>query len=470
MEITFKAFEYNADDSFSKVEYRMKGDTSSGWDIYRNDKHHLKLGPGYALLKTLACGICSTDIDRRFLPFDLPQVIGHEVIAQLMSTKERVAVEINDTPVARGEQNQDPFCREGIHTHSPGRLVLGIDRLPGGFAPYLLAPVNAIVPLKGLDDSSAVLIEPFAAALQAVKASPPQNGDEVAVLGPGRLGTLLIAALSAYRASTGFAFRIAAVAKYDKVLGLCRTLGADFGVNITTTDPSAFESRFDLVFDTTGAVSGFERALHLSAKQIHLKSTNGQPMSGLGNLTAFVVDELSLLSMSETGMDFKWPGEDRTNREVYFAPENASLRVGLSGMDVYTAPIGEAEQILKREPFLERLPRFDLAVAGSLGEIDGIIRPSREHENALVRPQGAILFKGDAKDNPLLEFINRGGQLRSSRCGDFKRAIGILKENPDIAFNLSHHLISHVFPASELPEAFNCAKRKESIKVVIRHL
>lgn len=469
MEITFKAFEYNADDTFSKVEYRIKGDTSTGWDIYRNDKKHLKLGPGYELLKTLACGICSTDIDRRFLPFDLPQVIGHEVIAQRLSSMERVAVEINDTPLARGEKDQDPFCREGLHTHTPGRMALGIDRLPGGFGPYLLAPVKAVVPLEGLDDRTAVLIEPFAAALQAVTASPPQGGDEVAVLGPGCLGSLLIAALAAYRASSGFAFQIGAVAKYDRTLGLCRTLGADFAVNITKTDPSALESRFDMVFDTTGAVSGFETALHLSTQQIHLKSTNGQPMCGLDNLTAFVVDELSLLSFSKKGMDFKWPGEDRINEEVYIAPENKSLHIGHPGMEIYKAPIGEAEQVLRTEPFSDRLPRFDLAVAGSLGEIDGIIRPSKEHENALVRPQGAILFKGDSKDNSLLEFINRGGQLRSSRCGDFRRAIRILKENPDISFNLSHHLISHVFPAKELSTAFDYAKRKESFKVVIKH-
>ncbi|MGD9365585.1 MAG: alcohol dehydrogenase catalytic domain-containing protein [Desulfobacteraceae bacterium] len=301
MEITFKAFEYNADDTFSKVEYRIKGDTSTGWDICRNNKDHLELGSGYELLKTIACGICSTDIDRRFLPFDLPQVIGHEVIAQRMSSMERVAVEINDSPLARGEKDQDPFCRAGLHTHSPGRMALGIDRLPGGFGPYLLAPVKAVVPLEGLDENTAVLIEPFAAALQAVTASPPQGGDEVAVLGPGRLGALLIAALAAYRASSGFAFQIGAVAKYDRMLGLYRALGADFGVNITKTDQSALESRFDLVFDTTGTVSGFETALHLSTQQIHLKSTNGQPMCGLDNLTAFVVDELSLLSFSKIG-------------------------------------------------------------------------------------------------------------------------------------------------------------------------
>lgn len=56
-----------------------------------------------------------------------------------------------------------------MHTHCPDRLTLGIDRLPGGFAHHVLAPVHAIVEVP--DDmpvQCAVLCEPLAAALQGV--------------------------------------------------------------------------------------------------------------------------------------------------------------------------------------------------------------------------------------------------------------------------------------------------------------
>ncbi len=52
---------------------------------------------------------------------------------------------------------------------------------------------------------------------------------------------------------------------------------------------------------------------------------------------------------------------------------------------------------------------------------------------------------------------------------DLKLAVKTLKQNPKTAFTLQHSLISHVFPASELPTAFNSAQKKEFLKVVIRH-
>ena len=55
-------------------------------------------------------------------------------------------------PAARGDLVQDAFCDSGIPTHSPTRLVLGIDRLPGGFGPFILAPQNAIVPYEKISD------------------------------------------------------------------------------------------------------------------------------------------------------------------------------------------------------------------------------------------------------------------------------------------------------------------------------
>lgn len=469
MEITFKAQEYTADDVFVPAEYRYKGDPSNGWEIFRNGEKHLQLGPGYELMQTLCCGICSTDIDRRFYAFDLPQITGHEAIVKRPDGKELFAVEINDTPVARGEQTLDRFCREGIPTHSPGRMVLGIDRLPGGFGPYLLAPVNAIVALDGLNEYTAVLIEPFAAALQAIMASPPRKGDAVVVLGPRRLGTLLIAALVAYRASSGVEFRIGAVARHEAIIRLCRKIGADFGIDIRQVDLSKLSAAYDIVYDTTGSAAGFETALGLAKREVHLKSTNGQQMCGLNRLTQLVVDELSILPFNPDGLKFTWPGEHRNNSELYIAPHNDALTVEDRTINLYRSTIPEAEAILTREPFSDRLPRFDLAVAGSIEEIDGIIRPCQDHENSLVRPRSAILFNGEANGNKLLAFLNSGGRLHSSRCGDLRAAVRILKDNPDTAFNLSHYLISHMFPADELATAFDYAKRKDAIKVVVKH-
>jgi Zn-dependent alcohol dehydrogenases len=239
-------------------------------------------------LKTVRCGICATDLSRKFLPFPLPQVIGHEVVAKDPDSGEHFVVEINDTYAARGDAMQDMFCAMGLPTHSPDRMVLGIDRLPGGFGPYILAPVNGIVPIKTVDVGVAALIEPFAATLHAVTSSPPRPGDRVAVLGPGRLGLLLIAALHAYRRSHGTGFSIAALSTHEYLLDLSQKLGAGHVVNLNESRIDSLKNSFDLLYDTTGSPSGFESALTLARREIHLKSTHGLPVQGLAHMTELV--------------------------------------------------------------------------------------------------------------------------------------------------------------------------------------
>jgi len=468
MNIKFNAIEYTAKDDFINTEYEFDGDVNSGWQILRNKQHYLRLGKGYKLLKTRLCGICSTDLARRFLPYPLPQIIGHEVVAQSLDEKHKFVVEINDTPYFRGDKSQDIFCKSGLYTHSPGRMTLGINRLPGGFGPYILAPKKAIIPIGNMNEYIAVLTEPFAAAMQAIIASPPGDKDSVAVLGPRKLGSLLIAGLRAYRRMTGKKYKIYALSKHSNILDICLELGADEGVDLSTADDPSLHNQFDIVYDTTGSTSGFELALNLARTEVHLKSTSGQKVCGLGNLTAFVVDELSLLPYNHENLEFKWENENRKNQRVYIAPGVQGAEI--TGKGSYRTDFNEAEDILKSSEFQNLLPRYDIAIASTPKEIDNIIRPDPENENSLVRPRGTILFKGDPLDNPLLNFISKGGRLRSSRCGDFHLALKLFRESKDIAENLSHYMISHVFPARELKTAFQFAKDSKSFKVIVKHI
>ncbi|MBW1898286.1 MAG: alcohol dehydrogenase catalytic domain-containing protein, partial [Deltaproteobacteria bacterium] len=319
MKINFNTLEYTDQGLFNEADYMFEGNVDTGWQILRKGQRHLILGEGYRLMKTRMCGICSTDLARRFLPFPLPQVIGHEVIAEDPESMEKSVVEINDTPYSRGDKIQDVFCRSGLHTHSPGRMVLGIDRLPGGFGPYILVPKNAVVPIQDLSEYSGVLIEPFAAAFHAITVSPPGRGDSVAVLGPRRLGALLIAGLKAYRRLSGADFKIYALAKYKNILRLCSSLGSDHEIDLANVNEKSITDRFDIVYDTTGTESGFELALKLAKREVHLKSTSGRKVCGFNNLTPFVVDEFSLLPFSPENIDFIWAGEKRENRKIYAA-------------------------------------------------------------------------------------------------------------------------------------------------------
>lgn len=464
--------DYRSDDTFEKADYQFEGSLEKGWDISRNGKEYLHLGPGYKLLKSKLCGVCSTDLSRRFLPFPLPQVIGHEVIAEDVEPQggiqQKYVVEINDTFEARGEIPSDEFCEEGIPSHSPERKVLGIDRLPGGFGPYILAPQNAAIPFQNISDKTAVLIEPFAASLQAVIASPPKDGDEVAVLGPRRLGSLVVAALVAFRNSSGIRFKISALARHDRLLKLSLNLGADEAIDLRKENVESLQNRFAIVYDTTSTTGGFESALKFSNRELHLKTTNGQEVFGVKKLTELVVDELSLLKFTDENLNFHWEKENRTNRTVYVAPSVGLISLP-SHFKVYYGSVEDAEKILLSEDFQGHVPRFDLGIAGTVEEIDFLIRPNSRHENSLIRPRSAILFKGESKGNHLLEFLNAGKSIHSSRCGDFRLAIKLLQENKKVSDALEKNMITHSFSPENLSQAFTIAHTPEAIKVVIEH-
>ncbi len=467
MKIAFKALEYTVKDTFAESSYEYLGNAVEGWTVKRNGEAYLKLGPGYRLLKSVYCGICATDLSRRFLPFPLPQITGHEVVASDPETDEKFVVEINDTCTARGAP-REIFCESGLPTHCPDRMVLGIDRLPGGFGPYILAPVHAAVPIDGLAPIIATLVEPFAAALHAVTSSPPRNLDRVAVLGTGRLGLLIVAALCLFRKSRSLDFRISALARRASKGAVAKLLGADAVIDTDKVERHSLNKRFDLVYEASGGPEGFEEALNFSKREVHLKSTHGREFYGIRHLTELVVDEIALLPFSNENLNFHWEKDDRVNATIYI-PQGADP--GLSGGNYLTFQSGlqSAVELLRSDKFKNRIPRFDLCIVSGIGSIDGCIRPDPRSEISLVRPRGAILVHGDIRGHPLGRYLSSGGQVRTSRCGDFHNAIRILKNRTDIQTLLADHFITHRFPASELTAAFKTAKTAEAIKVILQH-
>ncbi len=467
----FDALEYDANADLTPVRIRMEGQRETGWQIHRNGALHLELGEGYVPVRTRCCGVCSTDLDRHFLPFPLPQITGHELVG-LDPAGRRVVVEINASHRARGDvaAGDCPFCGGGLPTHCPQRLVLGIHDLPGGFGPVVLAPEGAVLPLPdALPDSAAVLIEPFAAALNAAECVAPRAGERIAVLGPRRLGALVIAALASLRRRSGTDFELVALSRHESLRALARSLGADHC-------PAAFQDdlhAFDVVVDTTASPDGLDLAIRLARREVHLKSTHGQPAQGLERLTELVVDELALSRLPSTSEDA--PRLPRDPAEP--------LVLALGGAPVPSwlrdrARIVEAEQPLAARRALaetasrEGLPRAHAVIVRSLEAIDRAIRPSPDDEEALVRPRGEIWLAGGVDgdaNSPLARAVARRGlRLSSSRCGRFADALELMANDPSLA-RLGERMITHRFPAAELRAALAKARSRESIKVLVEH-
>ena len=474
--IEFDALDYLATQRFASAHYVLDGDEAVGWQVRRDGEAVLELGPGYRLLRTQQCGICSTDLARHFLPFPLPQVIGHEVIAT-DDQGVRYVVEINASHEARGVASECVFCRAGLATHCPERLVLGIHDLPGGFGPWILAPVDSCLVIPdSIPDSAAVLVEPFAAALHGVQVIAPRDGDCVAVLGPRRLGMLVVAALAGVRARQqrdGRDFGIAAVARNPAMLPLATSFGATETHQLCPDGPELADQSFDVVVDTTGNPEGLATAVRLARREVHLKSTHGQPACGLTHLTELVVDELAIrrfpATQPATDDDF-WsylPGDGKPR--VAWLAEQAPPQWLEELADVQS---GDAAALAEHYAAMaDGLPRADVAVVDSCSQVDAAIRPKSDSEQSLVRPRGVVfaLANADVAGSRLLEaVVGRGLRLTSSRCGDFRAALDLLSSDNELCRS-GERLVTHHFNANELQKAFEVAGSRACIKAVVSH-
>jgi len=264
-------------------------------------------------------GVCGTDVAiyRGDYRVPLPRVLGHEWSGEVIEVARRddeawlgrrVTAEINRHCAARGEAALCPLCARALPTHCATRAVTGIVGADGAFAEEIVVPAGTLVALpESLDDDAAVLVEPFAAALQVFALSPVAPGELVVVLGAGRLGALI--ALVAERLGA----RVVAVGR-----GRTRQRLAPFGVPVELADvaarivpddplaaaPSALLERVralsdgvgaDLVVEATGRAEGLATALDLVRPRgtVALKSTPGRPVARF-DLTRAVVNEVRL--------------------------------------------------------------------------------------------------------------------------------------------------------------------------------
>lgn len=411
-EVRFQAFETTRQGRLQSADYiyRRQGE---GWEILRQGRPWLELGPGYELVRTRSCGICSTDLFRHQLPFPLPQIAGHEVVGQWQG--HLVAMDINAAHRQRGIGVAScPWCNSGLANHCPERLTLGIDRLPGGFAPWLLVPRHGLYVLPaGVDPTLAVLAEPLAAALRALERTPPDGG-HLAIIGAGRLGLLLLAVLAARRRQDGGDYTLTVVLNRNGRQSLCRRLGADRCIDSHAPPP---QRAFSIVYDTSGTAAGLDWALAAAERVVHLKSTSGRPAAGLINPTALVINELSIASAADTV-----PGDDR--------------------------------QTVADPASLERL----LAAGPGAGA-------------AALHPGGFLLLQNAGSgQHPLGQaIVERGLQLHSSRCGNIAAALQFLQARQELAQILRNAYLTHVYDADELPLAMAaCRQDAQAIKVMIQ--
>ena len=194
-------------------------------------------GPGIALLRVTATGICGSDlhtyIDGRIGDWvvQTPLILGHEfggIVEAVgpdafdgsfdpLPASTRVAVDPAQ-PCGRCE-----MC-EGGHPNLCHRLhFCGLYPDDGSLAEYILMPARCCFPVPpAIDDAGAALLEPLGVALHAIDLAKFHVGDSAAILGAGPIGLLCLqiarlAGASPIFVVDQFPWRLALAARYGAV-------------------------------------------------------------------------------------------------------------------------------------------------------------------------------------------------------------------------------------------------------------
>ncbi len=269
------------------------------------DHAPLQAGPGSAVIQVAHAGICGTDLAlfHGDYPVPLPHVCGHEFTGMVKQAGsgvdsnwvgKTVTAEINNTCTAYNRKPLCSACRNGLSSHCLERTVTGIIQHNGAFAEEVLVAGGTLHEIPDtIDPVTATLTEPLAAALQTFVMSPITEKETIVVLGPGRLGILIVFAAALK------GLKVLAVSRSQSKRNRAMDYGAQWACSPEDAENFIKENTEGLganfVIDTTGNPDGITQALKLVQPRgtVCCKTTCGLSAAGL-DMTKLVVDEIRL--------------------------------------------------------------------------------------------------------------------------------------------------------------------------------
>lgn len=218
-------------------------------------------GPGEALVRVVAFGICGTDLHSwSGRARSYPATLGHDAVGLVEalgpgtsgpSAGTRVVV---DPMLSCGHCR---YCTSGLRHLCPDGAYLGMGS-PGTMTDHIVVPAHRLVPVPdAVDDEAATVVEPVTVALHLLR----RVGDTVAgrpaeVIGGGPLGILLAQTLAAH----GHPVRLHEP-REDR-----RRLAAAAGLTVVDVDaPAEAPEGPALVVETSASAGGARRAWDLAS-------------------------------------------------------------------------------------------------------------------------------------------------------------------------------------------------------------
>ena len=219
-------------------------------------------GSDEMLVKVMACGICGSDIVEWYRLPRAPLVPGHEIGAEVVEVGQSVN---NYKPgdrvfvAPKAPCMHCDYCKSG---HYPACTSIK-ERLPGGFAEYVLVPRTLIehgtyrLP-DTISYEQSTFIEPLACVVRAQRLAGVQQGQTVMVFGCGMSGLLHIKLAKAENCPV-----IATDVNVER-LKLAAMLEADMTIdaaeNVAERLTDTYDKKADVVILSTSAMSAIDQA------------------------------------------------------------------------------------------------------------------------------------------------------------------------------------------------------------------
>lgn len=231
------------------------------------------MGSDEALLRLLACGVCGSDRagvlgEHAFMK--PPYYPGHEVVGEVVALGRPVDdLSVGDMVTVQPTLScgSCKMCRTGRDNLCDNLEFFGCGYREGGMADIFSVPARRLYKVpESLTPEQAVLIEPLATPLHAVRLTGDLRGKAVAVFGAGTIGLLTL--LAAKRAGAG---RVVCTDLLASKRQLALDLGADAVVEsgaggVAEAVRSELGESGDAVFDCVATQETLADAINVATK------------------------------------------------------------------------------------------------------------------------------------------------------------------------------------------------------------
>jgi D-arabinose 1-dehydrogenase-like Zn-dependent alcohol dehydrogenase len=210
----------------------------AGADFQIVEREIPKPGAGQVRIKVQACGVCHSDVftkEGSWPGIQYPRVPGHEIAGVIDELGANVSAWKKGQRVGvgwhGGQDNTCRSCRRGDFRNCENLKIPGIS-YDAGYQQYMLAPVEALVPIpESLSDvDAAPLLCAGITTYNALRHSGALPGDLVAVQGIGGLGHLGI------QFANKFGYKVAAIGRGPENAALAKKLGASVYIDSGATN------------------------------------------------------------------------------------------------------------------------------------------------------------------------------------------------------------------------------------------